>query len=205
MSRMLLFGGSFDPIHHGHLIVSRAVAERIGADRIVLIPGQHPPHKQPKDLSPVQARLEMCHLAVRGDPLFEVSDWEAAQPPGKNYTLLTVQHFRRVCPPETVLFWLVGMDSLAELHTWHRVAELVEECTIVTAHRGGRPPADLTALRTLIGERATARIEAHILNTAGVEISATEIRERVRAGRSIRYLVPDRVAEFIESHRLYRG
>lgn len=203
MSRMLLFGGSFDPIHHGHLIVSRAVAERIGAERIILIPGQHPPHKQPKDLAPVEARIEMCRLAVQRDPLFEVSDWEAAQPPGKNYSLLTVRHFRRVTPPGTALYWLIGMDSLAELHTWHRVAELADACTIVTAHRGGRPRADLAPLRRLISEPAVARIEAHILNTAGVEISATEIRERVRAGRSIRYLVPERVAEFVAAHALY--
>jgi nicotinate-nucleotide adenylyltransferase len=117
LASFLLFGGSFDPVHCGHVIVSRAAAEQLDADRVIVIPGARPPHKQGAVLTPAADRLELCRLAVRGDPLFEVSDWEARQA-GPNYTLHTVRHFRETLPESSRLYWLIGMDSLAELAGW---------------------------------------------------------------------------------------
>ena len=200
---MLLFGGSFDPIHHGHLIVCRSAAEQIGAARIILIPSASPPHKQQVELTPADVRLELCRLAVEGDPLFEVSDWETRQT-GPNYTLHTVRHFREALPAGTEVCWLIGMDSLAELSTWYRVDELASLCTLVTAGRPDAVRPERTSLREFLSEEQTDRIEAHILSTPLIEISATDIRARVRAGKDVRYLVPEPVWRAISERGLYR-
>ena len=111
VDRFLLFGGSFDPIHYGHLIVSRFVAEHLAIPRVVLVPGARPPHKADAGLAPAADRLAMCRLAVAGDSQFEVSDWELGQP-GPNYTLHTIEHYRSASPPGAQFYWLIGMDSL---------------------------------------------------------------------------------------------
>lgn len=200
--KALLFGGSFDPVHHGHLIIVRAVAEQIGAGRVWLIPAARPPHKPQRVLAPGEDRLEMCRLAVAGDVLFEVSDCELVRG-GPSYTLLTVRHFARTLGVGAELFWLIGSDSLAELGSWYRVRELVNECTLVTARRSGATVPDAAALGAIVGAQAAARIQRYILPTPQIDISATEIRERVRLGRDIRYLVPPAVAEYIASRGLY--
>ncbi|MBU0641586.1 MAG: nicotinate (nicotinamide) nucleotide adenylyltransferase [Planctomycetes bacterium] len=202
MAGVLLFGGSFDPIHYGHLIVSRCAAEQLAVERIILTPGAHPPHKRGQQLTAAQDRLEMCRRAVADDPLFEVSDWESRQA-GPNYTLRTVQHFRAVLPARTRLHWLLGMDSLVELGTWYKVGELAAACSLVSA---GRPGYDRPGLSELAGVLTAEQIEAlreNILETPLIEISATDIRARVRAGLSIRHLVPDAVREYIAARGLY--
>lgn len=200
MPGTLLFGGSFDPIHHGHLIVARAVAEQLAAPRVVLIPSAQPPHKLNWTLAPAAERLKMCQLAVANDPLFEASDWELGQP-GPNFTLQTVERFRTICAGP--LYWLIGMDSLAELTTWRRVADLAAACTLVTARRPGFDVPDLGLLEGLIGADLVARIRAQIKDTPQIDISATELRRRVRAGQSIRYLAPEAVVRHIEQRGLY--
>lgn len=202
MAQVLLFGGSFDPIHNGHLIVSRFVAERLDVARVVLIPSASPPHKTDVKLAPPQERLEMCRLAVAGERLFEVSDWELGQP-GPNYTLHTVQHFCGISSTDTTLYWLLGMDSLGELGTWHRVGELAGTCTLVTAARPGYAAPDLSALSPELTREQITRIEQHILETPLIDIRATDIRARVAAGQSIRYLVPAAVEAHIHKNGLY--
>jgi nicotinate-nucleotide adenylyltransferase len=204
LARILLFGGSFNPIHHGHLIVCRFAAEALGADRVILIPGATPPHKQHAALAPAPDRVELCRLAVRDDPLFEVSDWETRQA-GPNYTLHTVRHFRDTQPRGTKLYWLIGMDSLAELPTWYRVGELVSLCTLVTAGRPGSKRPDCSKLKDHMSPEQLHELEKHILETPLIDISASDIRARVRAGLSIRYLVPEAVRVTIESRGLYRS
>lgn len=203
MAGILLFGGSFDPIHHGHLIVSRHAAEHLGVERVVLIPSANPPHKQRIVLAPAANRIELCRLAVNGDALFEVSDWETGQA-APSYTLHTVRHFR-VLWPEAPLYWLIGMDSLAELSSWYRVGELASLCTLVTVRRPGSPEPDLSPLAGLMSAEQLRELGEHILVSPLVDVSATDIRARVRGGRSIRYLVPDAVREAIRARGLYRG
>lgn len=202
MADVLLFGGSFDPIHHGHLIVARAVAETLGVQRVILIPAARPPHKSRQALSAPSDRLEMCRLAVEGDSCFEVSDWELNQS-GPNYTLHTVQHFREQLGEEVGLFWLIGMDGLRELGTWHRVGELAEACTFVTALRPGFERPDLSYLGEWLTPPQIETIAEHILETPLIGITATDIRARVRAGRGIRYLAPRAVVEYIRGGKLY--
>lgn len=203
MAGILLFGGSFDPIHHGHLIVCRHAAERLEAEQVVLIPSAAPPHKQQAVLADVADRLELCRLAVQDDPLFEVSGWETRQS-GPNYTLHTVRHFRQRSGPDAKLYWLIGLDSLHELSTWYRVGELAALCTMVTVGRPGWPWPGRDSLATFMPPDRIDELEAHYLDGPLIDISATDIRARVRAGQSVRYLVPEPVRAAIESRGLYR-
>lgn len=204
MAARLLFGGSFDPIHFGHLVVCRAIAEQLDIPRTILIPSARPPHKRSRNLAPFADRLEMCRLAVREDPQFEVSDWEIREP-GPNYTLHTVQHFRKELPPDTGLFWLIGMDSLIDLPSWYHVDELVAACTLVTARRPGFDPPDLSRFADVMPREAIERLRRHILVAPMMDVSATDIRARLRKGLSVRYLVPEAVREFIAARGLYTG
>lgn len=203
MSGRLLFGGSFDPIHHGHLITARAAAELLSQDTVVLIPSAIPPHRTPKDLAPPGDRLEMCRRAVAGDPLFEVDDWELRQP-GPSYTLHTVRAFRERRPGPRP-HWLIGQDTLGDLQWWHRVEELVDECRIVTTARPGFQQPDLSGLAARISAERLAEIRANILETPQVQISSRELRSRRQRGLSIRYFTPESVIEYIEARGLYNG
>ncbi len=204
VNRVLLFGGSFDPVHHGHLIVARQVAEQLGVAQTILIPSASPPHKPQQALAPAADRLAMCRLAVMGDPQFAVSDWELTQP-GPNYTINTIDHFRTALGPATELLWLIGMDTLPELETWYRAGELVDQCTFVTAGRPGFAKPDADRLARAFSQSQAAGLLQHVLPTVHIEIAARDIRARVQAGRSIRYLVPEAVRSYIEQHGLYRG
>lgn len=200
-SAVLLFGGSFDPIHNGHLAVATSVANQLSIPRILLIPCASPPHKPAHLLSPATHRLEMCRLAATLDPRVSVSDWEARQP-GPNYTLLTIRHFQNELPGAR-LHWLIGMDSLNELHTWYKIGDLADACTLVTAGRPGFHP-DLDRLASVVSERALRDICDHILETPLIDVSSTNIRARVRCGQCIGEFVPPPVAEYIRKHDLYR-
>lgn len=208
--RIGLFGGSFNPIHSGHLIIARSVAEQVELDRVVLLPSKCPPHKQSADLIDAARRVEMIKLAIEGEPLFKCSDVDVARE-GPTFTIDTVSQFLQESSgnpelgPEVELSWIIGSDSLAELATWHRVAELVELCRIVTAVRPGFDRIDFGPLAKFLSVDRIAHLKADIVRTPLIDISATDIRDRIARGRSIRYLVPDTVAEYIEQHGLYRN
>ncbi len=203
VDRVLLFGGSFDPLHNGHLIVSRYVAEQLGVARIILIPSAAPPHKLDRTLTPAAHRLAMCRSVAAEDPQFEVSDCEVGRP-GPNYTIHTIEHFRTAAGGATEFCWLIGMDSLGELPTWHRADELVDACTIVTAARPGFAAPDDAVLCGRFSRAQIARLRHHIAQSPRIDISGTDIRARAAAGRSIRYLVPEPVRCYIAEHGLYR-
>jgi nicotinate-nucleotide adenylyltransferase len=203
VARVLLFGGSFDPIHHGHLIVARCAAEALGVERTVLLPSARPPHKQDQTLGAAEDRLAMCRLAVDGDPQFDVDAWETEQS-GPNYTLLTIEHFGAQLGPDVELCWLIGMDSLRELGTWYRASDLVDACTLVTVARPGQQPPDETFLARWFTPGRCAKLLHNIIASPEIGISSTEVRDRVQAGRSVRYLVPEAVAAFIARRGLYR-
>lgn len=203
MTRWLLYGGSFDPVHNGHVHVARAAADHLRAARTFLIPAATPPHKQRELLASAADRLAMCRLAVQLLPSAEVSDWELSQN-GPNYTLFTVRHFQSLAPTGAELCWLVGMDSLNDIGSWHRVRELADECTLVTAPRPGQPVPDRAALLRVFSPAQAERIEQYVMPLAPINVSATEVRRRVRAGESIADLVPPSVAEYVATHALYR-
>jgi len=199
-----LYGGSFNPIHNGHLISARSVAEQLGAGRVVFIPSAKPPHKLNMDLASAEDRLEMVRLAIAGEPLFDVSDCELRRT-GPSYTFDTVTQFRESLGAATPLAWIIGADSLPELASWYRVPELVDLCRIVTAARPGWEQPDLSPLAARLSRDQIERLKADVLVTPRIDIAATDIRRRVCAGQSIRYLVPDAVRDFINARGLYRS
>jgi nicotinate-nucleotide adenylyltransferase len=178
----LHFGGTFSPIHHGHLICARAAAEALGFRRVVLLPTATPPHRgDDENLLPAELRLRLARLAVEGDDFFHVDDIEHTLPP-PNYTLRTVEALGG--RPA----WLIGADWLPGMPTWHRAEELRERVRFVTMRRPGHA-IDWQALPA-----AWRALEADAVETPRVEISATMIRDRLRRGQSVRYLTPDAVA-----------
>ncbi len=201
--RIGLYGGCFDPIHFGHLISARSIAEAIDLSRIVLIPSARPPHKDHMRVTDAAYRLAMARLAVEGDPLFEVSDLELHRD-GPSYTYDTVEECRRLYGAEAELFWLIGADSLPELPTWHRIAELVERITIVTATRPGWRPPKTNLLSHAMAEPAARLLLENCVVTPDIEISASDIRTRLVEGRSIRYLTPEPVRSYIAEEGFYQ-
>lgn len=203
-SRIGLYGGSFDPIHNGHLIIARAIAERLELQRLMFLPSAQPPHKRGELLAEPNHRAEMVKLAISDEPVFEFSDYDLTRV-GPSYTIDTVEHFLRQFGPAAELYWIVGADSLAELTSWHRAGELIEACRIATAARAGWDRSAWEPLRAKLNEDQVAKLRGGFLETPVIDISSTEVRERVCSGRSIRFLVPDRTLDYIERYGLYRG
>ncbi|MBN1765838.1 MAG: nicotinate-nucleotide adenylyltransferase [Sedimentisphaerales bacterium] len=198
---ILLFGGTFDPIHNGHLIIARGAAEELEVQKVILVPAAQPPHKQGQCIAPIKDRLNMAVLATQDEKIFEVSNCEAKRN-GPSYSIDTVRHFKTIYP-DVPLYWLIGADSITELASWYKIGELVEECTIVTAGRKGYSSEGLSLLANILNQDQITRLKEHVLDTPSVEISATLIRQRVLMDLSIKYLVPDEVADYISIHILY--
>lgn len=199
-----LYGGSFDPIHHGHLIVARAIAEQLELERVLFLPSANPPHKPSGTAARDAARAEMVRLAIRDELRFEFSDEDMALH-GPSYTLDTVVRLCGKLGGKRKVCWLIGADSLAELTSWHRVSELVDTCRIVTAWRPGWEHIDWAQLREKLSESQVAQLRKNVCPTPRIDISSTTIRRRVHDGHSIRYLVPEVVRTYIETHGLYSG
>jgi nicotinate-nucleotide adenylyltransferase len=200
------FGGTFDPVHHGHLITARSVAEATGADRIVLVPTGRNPLKDSPQASPEQ-RLAMLELAVRNDDMFDISLIELHSD-SPCYTIDTVQKAlseRGEAPGEVCL--LVGADSIGELPSWHRVDELLDTVRLLVACRPPMSPdrisRDIADLSDRLGEDRLKMLKESIVSTPMIDISSTDIRRRVKSGESIRYLVPEAVEGYIVGERLY--
>jgi nicotinate-nucleotide adenylyltransferase len=193
--RVLCCGGSFNPIHHGHLICARAVAESQGFERIVLIPSARPPHKviSPGFASP-EDRLAMCRLAVEGSPLFEVDDIEIRRT-GPSYTIDTVRELTARGWP--AVHWMIGADMARFLPQWHEPAALMREAKLVVIARPGWE-FDWESFSPEF--RGLAQ---NVANAPLIDISATQIRARVAAGKSIEYLTPPAVAAYIRERGLY--
>lgn len=194
--RRLCYGGSFNPIHNAHLICARAVAEREGFDRVVLVPSALPPHKlQATELASPEDRLHMCRLAVADDPLFEVSEVEIVRP-GPSYTIETARELRRQGWDRVA--WLIGADMVRILPKWHQAVALLREVELVIMARPGWS-MDWDEL-----PEAFRGLRANVVEAPLIDLSATTLRRRVAAGRSIRYLTPDPVCDYIAARGLYR-
>jgi len=183
-----LFGGSFDPIHHGHLIVARVAAESLGLDEVRFMPAREQPFKHGRHAAPAADRAVMLELAIAGSPGFAVERAELERP-GPSYTVDTLESLR-AREPRAAFTLLLGADAAAELGAWHRAGELPSLARIVVLARPGTPVP-------------SSPLIAASLEVPAVDISATEIRRRARAGLPVRYWVPDAVAEYMARHRLY--
>jgi nicotinate-nucleotide adenylyltransferase len=196
--RVGLLGGTFDPIHVGHLIVAEEARTRLDLSQVFFVPAGQPPHKLKQEITRSERRLAMIELAIAGNESFAISRLDVDRP-GPAYSIDTIRLFREAWGGDVEPYFIVGGDSLSELPTWHQPERLIRLCHVVAVPRPGYQVRLDELDRTLPGAASLIQV----LEAPLVDISSTEIRQRVREGRSIRYLVPDAVERYIREHRLY--
>ena len=190
MTKIALFGGTFDPIHIGHLLMARTAQEEMGFDKLIFIPCAVPPHRRSSTFFSVEDRIAMVRLAVAYNSAFEVSDYEV-QKGGRSYSVDTVRHFRELYPSPVKLYFIVGGDAINQIHTWKDVDQIKKMCTFVSVNRPGYP-------------RGEEKLKYHAVTMNGIEMSSTEIRKRILGGKTIQFLVPDTVLDYIRERHLYK-
>ncbi|MBT8045613.1 MAG: nicotinate-nucleotide adenylyltransferase [Pontiella sp.] len=196
-------GGSFDPVHIGHLIIAQDAAERLELSEVVFIPAAIPPNKKSMQRADAEHRLNMLRLAVESDVDFSVSDIELERG-GLSYTIDTVRALKKERPDvEWVL--VVGSDTLVDLHNWYKIDELLELCEVATFLRPGEHEMSGLEDKVLLPQHLKGKLLDNLVDSHLVEISSTEIRMRIAEGLAIRYLVPPEVEMYIYEHGLYRG
>ncbi|MCR4962581.1 MAG: nicotinate-nucleotide adenylyltransferase [Firmicutes bacterium] len=191
-----LMGGSFDPIHYGHLLAAQAAARHCSLSQVIFIPTGNPPHKPIGLTAPAGNRYEMTLLATGDNPLFQVSDLESARV-GYSYTFDTLTYFRNHYP-QTELFFITGADAILDIHTWKNGDILTEMCHFIAISRPGFDLAKLEALPRRQRERIIP------ICISPIAISSTEIRESIAAGRDVSQWTPKPVLTYIQSHGLYQ-
>jgi nicotinate-nucleotide adenylyltransferase len=212
--RLGLFGGTFNPMHYGHLRSAEEVCEALALTRLQFIPAGHPPHKTAQGITPFEVRLEMSRLAVGDHPVMSVSDVEGRRP-GRSYSIDTLREIRREVGPAGELYFILGLDAMFEIATWKDFKELftlshfvvldrpgydrrrLAEVLLREVHPGFQPLPGGRGFRHPSGQKVVLQ------ETTLMDISGTGIREKVRQGRSIRYLLPEAVQKYIIVHKLF--
>jgi nicotinate (nicotinamide) nucleotide adenylyltransferase len=184
LNKIAIYGGTFDPIHHGHLIVAREALERLGTDEVIFIPARVSPLRKAAPIARDEIRLAMIQAAIENEPGLAVDDCELRRPP-PSYTIDTVEQIRRRKGNATI-YCLIGEDNVGKLTKWRRFADLEKMVRFVVLDRSGQRPSHV-----------------YPVIHRKIDISATEIRKRVATGRSIRYFVPPAVEEIIRHEKLY--
>lgn len=198
--RLGVLGGTFDPIHVGHLVAAEAVRCHFQLDRILFVPAGQPPHKDPSAVTPAEHRYRMTVLATAGNPHFFASRMELDRP-GPSYTIDTLRQLGSLAP-KARLFFIAGVDAALALPHWRGGLSLLEAAELIVVTRAGTSPGSLEAF--LHGLPAAYRQRVHPLAIPEIGISSSDLRDRVASGRSIRYLVPPAVEDYIYKHGLYR-
>jgi nicotinate-nucleotide adenylyltransferase len=197
--RLGILGGTFDPIHHGHLVAAEEAHYQLGLDRVLFLPAGRPPHKPMRPISPVHHRLRMLELAIAGKTYFTISRVDVERP-GPHYTVDALGLLRAEWGPEVTFFFIEGSDSLADIATWYQPQRLIELCELAVVERPGSRMHLPQLEERLPG--LTARI--HWVQMPFLEISSSDVRARVRAGQPVSYLVPPAVEAYIVEQGLYR-
>jgi nicotinate-nucleotide adenylyltransferase len=194
-----ILGGTFDPVHFGHLLLAEQCREQCGLDEVWFVPAGTPPHKLARAIAPGRHRAEMLDFAVAGHATFRVERRELDRS-GPSFTVETLRELHEEDDTRE-LFFLLGADSLADLPTWRDPHGLFDLASLVVVNRGDRPPPDVAPLWRSLGADFSHRLR--VVSIPAVDLSSSDIRQRVRAGRSIRFMVPRAVECYIETHRLY--
>ena len=194
-----VLGGTFDPIHMGHLIIAEETRGRLNLAEILFVPAGQPWLKANNLISPAEHRVQMVHLAIADKPCFKLSTMEIERP-GPSYTVDTIAELQGQLGVRDELFFILGWENLAELHQWHEPSRLIKMCRLVAVPRVGYTVPDLKSLEAAIPGLSQSVI---LLDTPEIDISASEVRNRVAHGLSIRHLVPEPVERYIKEHGLY--
>lgn len=186
--RIGIMGGTFNPPHLGHLLMAEQVGRQLALDEVWFMPTAQPPHAEGKQTIEAKHRLRMVQHAIKGNPLFKLQPYEVFKG-GKNYTIDTMRHFLQEFP-QSEFYFIIGTDSANQLHTWREIDELVKLTQLVGVHRPGE--------KKYRGKYPILWVDSPL-----IDLSSTEIRLRVYLEQSIRYQVPENVADYIKRHRLY--
>jgi nicotinate-nucleotide adenylyltransferase len=198
--RVGIMGGTFDPIHIGHLILGECAYEQFGLDQVLFMPSGNPPHKATRqDGAGRQARLEMTALAIADNPHFSV-DLEEIFRSGYTYTNETLQILKRM-HPDTDYYFIIGGDSLMALDSWRKPDIICQNCVLLVAVR---EDAELASMKEQIARlKSRYGADIHLLHTPRIDVSSTQLRDWCRQHRSLRYYIPDSVIQYIEANHVY--
>jgi len=201
--RIGVLGGTFDPIHNGHLIIAQEALKALDLFTVIFVPAASPPHKPGELAAPIEHRYRMVELALEGESRFSISGIERRRG-GRSYTVDTLEEMTRSLGPDDELCFLVGSDTVSELPTWKEVGRLPELCRLIVIARPGYPLQEIDSLVAIFSTDTVQQIRRDALLINPVSISATAIRQDVAQGRSIGDLVPEPVRCYIKTHGLYR-
>ena len=196
-----ILGGTFDPVHLGHLIIAEEVRSNLGLDKILFVPAGVPWMRENEGVSAGKHRLNMVDLAVKSNPHFQSSSIEIDRQ-GVTYTADTLETLREDLDHEVELSFIMGMDVLEKFHLWKSPETVVELCSLVIVNRPGNQAVDVNEV---VKKYPEAAAKLRIINVPRMEISSSEIRERVRQEKSLKYLVSEEVIEYIDQNNLYKG
>ena len=189
MRRIGVLGGTFNPIHIGHLVSAQIVCERLKLDKVIFVPSYLPPNKSRRNVIDAGHRYNMVRLAIKGNRHFEVSDFEIKRK-GISYSIDTLEFFYNKFSCNIRLFFIIGADNLVELHTWRRIDDILKLATFVAVNRPGTGFTE-------------GRIKVRTVDIPVLDVSSSSIRKRIAAGKTVRYLLPDAVIRYIQKYKLY--
>lgn len=194
-----ILGGTFDPVHIGHLSIAKAAMDQAALERVLFIPAGQPRLKQAKPVASITHRIEMVRLAIAGDPIFQVCELEAARP-GPTYSVDTVEELSVKLGPGTELFFILGLDVLGQLDRWKDPGRVLKFCRLLVLDRPGEQGFDWPDFYNRVPE---AKDRVQVVTAPLVDVSATGLRQRASAGEPLSEMVPDAVAEYIQKQGLY--
>ncbi len=200
--RLGLFGGSFDPVHYGHLLLAECAREQLALNEVWFLPAASAPHKQGQRQTDIGLRVQMLELATAGNPAFRVSDVEARRD-GASYTVDTLEELHAAQPGRELVF-LVGADMLHDLPNWRHAQRICQLATIAAVRRRGFAEPSFDCLLAIATPERVAHFARHAVDMPGVELSSSDLRRRAAAGKSLRYQTPAGVEQFIAAQGLYR-
>lgn len=200
--RLGIMGGTFNPIHIGHLVTAEEARCQFNLDQIVFIPSAHPPHKEDGEIAPAEDRYLMAVIATASNSYFTVSRIEIERG-GSSYTIDTLKSLRKIHSEKSKLFFITGADAILEILTWKNPEEISEYCELIAATRPGYSLQKFEEIH-LFDEGAKKLPKVHFMEIPALAISSTDIRERVRKGKSIKYLVTEGVAHYLYKANLYK-
>ena len=190
MNRIGIFGGTFNPIHIGHLAIAQMAQEQMHLDRVIFVPSNIPPHKKGPYILPALHRYRMVRLAIRGNSSFAISDFEIKRGK-KSYTIDTIGYFKKRFPPMAKLFFIVGADTLPHLKDWRYIEDVVKIVKFIVVNRPGY-------------KKISIKFNYHFVAMPGIDLSSTILRRRIARAKTIRYYVPDNVFRYIEKNKLFK-
>ena len=202
--KIALFGGTFDPVHLGHTTVAASAAESLSVEKVVFMPAKHSALKESLPVASDTDRLEMLSLAISQEERFGLNDYELKKS-SPSYTLDTVRYFKTEYGHDFLIYWLVGADSVDDLPLWYKITDLIDQCNLCMMFRAGCPKPDFDRFTKFWGSERVEKLQSNIIQTPLVNISSTEIRQRLAAGEDVSGMLCDEVAEYIRKKRLYKS